>query len=79
MIVSFVLTPVVSFALTCGIYVLSAYYTIWILPGSYAMWIRSSYVAAEGVNPESGILIAVFLIVTSVFAGCVYFDRCDVF
>lgn len=78
MIVSFVLTPVVSFALTCGIYVLSAYYTIWILPGSYAMWIRSSYVVAEGVNPEGGILIAVFLIVTSVFAGCFYFDQCDI-
>ncbi len=78
MILSFVLTPVVSFALSCSVYIFSAYYTEWFLPGNYTMWMRSSYLNAEGINPESGIVIAVILIVSSVFAGCVYFDRCDI-
>lgn len=78
-LLSFILTPVVSFAMMCGIYIISAYYTSWVLPGNYTMWLRSSYVNLEGVNPQSGMWIALFIIVVSIFAGCVYFDRCDVF
>jgi len=76
---SFILTPVVSFAMMCGIYIVSAYYTSWVLPGNYTMWLRSSYVGMEGINPQSGILIAAFIIVASIFAGCIYFEKCDIF
>lgn len=76
---SFLLTPVVSFALMCGIYIASAYETVWFLPGNHTMWLRSSYVSFEGISPESGLALSVFLIAAAVFAGCVYFDNCDIF
>lgn len=78
MLLSFVLSSVTSFAITCGIYVLSAYYTVWFLPGSYTMWLRSSYYNENGLNPLSGILISLFLITVVCFFGKDYFEKKDI-
>lgn len=77
-LLSFILTPVVSFAAMCGIYIISAYYTFWLLPGNYTMWMRSSYVTAEGIDPLGGIFLALFIMIASISAGCIYFKKCDV-
>jgi len=78
LLMSFVVSPVTSFAATCGLYVVSTYYTAWFLPGSFAMWLRSSYYTEEGLNPLSGILIAVFLVVAVFLLGREYFERKDI-
>lgn len=78
MLLSFLLTPVVSFAATCGIYIISAYYTCWWLAGNYTMWIRSSYIDYEGIRPDSGMLLAVFGIVSVLITGLLYFREKDV-
>lgn len=77
-LLSFFLTPTISFAAICGLYVLSAYYTSPLLPGNYAMWQRSTYLGMNGVNPETGVLFAVILLLGSVLAGTMYFEKCDV-
>lgn len=74
----FIMTPIVSFAVICGIYVLSAYYTVWWLPGSFSMWLRSSMMTQEGVNPVSGMLFSVLLIYGSWHMGRVYFETKDI-
>ena len=78
MLMSFIVSPVTSFAITCGVYVLSAYYTIWFLPGSFTMWVRSSYFDVRGLNPLSGLLIAAFMVVAVVVLGKSYFEKKDV-
>ncbi len=78
MLLSFWLSPVVSFASMCGLYVLSAYYTAWWLPGSYTMWLRSSYVSVDGISPDNGVVISLFIMTFSILVGWVYFDRKDV-
>ncbi|MCR4670524.1 MAG: hypothetical protein K5643_04955 [Saccharofermentans sp.] len=78
LLVSFILSPVTSFAITCGLYVLSTYYTAWFLPGSYTMWIRSSYYHEQGLNPLSGLLIACFLVIAVYLLGRGYFESKDI-
>lgn len=78
MLMSFIISPVTSFALTCAVYILSAYYTAWFLPGSYTMWVRSSYFDVRGLNPLSGLLIATFMVVAVVVLGKSYFEKKDV-
>ena len=78
MLLSFIISPVTSFAIVCGIYILSAYYTSWFLPGNYTMWLRSSYFDERGLNPYSGLLIALFLIAGVVVLGRTYFEDKDV-
>ncbi len=78
LLLSFTLSPVTSFAIICGVYVLSAYYTVWFLPGSFTMWLRSSYYSENGLNPLSGIIIAVFISSVVYFLGKEYFVKKDV-
>jgi len=75
----FFVSPVVSFACMCGIYVLSAYYTTWFFPGSYTMWIRSAYIASEGVQPVSGMVLGLLLIFGTQYIGKLYFEGKDIF
>lgn len=78
MLMSFIISPVTSFAITCAVYILSAYYTIWFLPGSFTMWVRSSYFDVRGLNPISGLLIAAFMVIAVVVLGKSYFEKKDV-
>ena len=78
MLMSFIISPVTSFALTCAVYILSAYYTAWFLPGSYTMWVRSSYFDVRGLNPLSGLLIAAFMVIAVCFVGNSYFEKKDI-
>lgn len=79
LLLSFILSPVVSFALMCGQYILAAYYTAWYLPGSFTMWLRSSYVDKEGLHPLSGCIISVVIIIIAYVSGRQYFARKDIF
>ena len=74
----FFTTPVFSFAIVCGVYILSAYYTKWWLPGSYTMWLRSSYYTVQGIRPISGILFSLLLIFLAWYSGRTYFKIKDV-
>lgn len=78
LLLSFVISPVSSFAISCSIYVLSAYYTTWLLPGSFTMWLRSSYFEKQGISPISGLLIATYLILVVCFVGELYFTKKDI-
>ena len=78
LLLSFIISPVTSFAITCGVYVLSAYYTAWFLPGSFTMWLRSSYYDEKGLNPLSGVLLSVFLVTVICIIGKKYFEKKDV-
>ncbi len=74
----FLTTPVVGFACMCGVYVLSAYYTKWFMLGNYAMWLRSTYLSDEGVNPVSGLILGVMLSVCVWYGGRMYFADKDI-
>ena len=63
LLLSFVISPVISFAVTCMMYILSAFYTTWMLPGNFTMWLRSSYYCEDGINPLSGLIIASFSVI----------------
>lgn len=78
MMLSFLIDPVISFAVTCSVYVISAYYTVWYLCGSYTMWIRSSYVDENGVYPVGGIIFSITIIAISYIVGRIYFDGRDI-
>ncbi len=78
LLLSFILSPVTSFAITCGVYVLSAYYTVWFLPGSFTMWLRSSYYDERGLNPLSGVLLSAFLVIVVCILGKEYFEKKDI-
>ena len=77
-LLGFVVTPVVSFAGVCILYVLSAYYTAWYCVGNYTMWQRMSYVVEDGISPESGLAVAGGLLVTTMASGMMYFENKDV-
>lgn len=76
---SFLLSPVVSFALMCAQYILAAYYTAWYLPGNFTMWMRSSYIDEEGLHPLSGCVIAVAIMAAVYVSGRQYFAKKDIF
>ena len=78
MFIGFFVSPEVSFALSCTVYVLSAYYTEWFLPGNFTMWQRSSYVVLDGLNPISGLVLGCFLILFSFYEGKLYFEKKDI-
>lgn len=78
MLACFIITPVISFAAVCAVYVLSAYYTAWNLVGNYTMWQRTSYIADNGVNPMSGVVISVGMLLISFVGGLMYFDKKDI-
>lgn len=75
---SMIINPVMSFAVVCAIYVVSAYYTRWYFLGNYTMWVRSSYVTDKGVYPVGGIVISIALFTVSLIAGYMYIDNKDV-
>lgn len=75
---SFVIKPVTSFALMCGLYVLSAYYTSPFLLGNYTMWLRCSYYDECGVSPISGLILSLGLIALILMTGYIYFLDVDV-
>ena len=77
-LLGFVVTPVVSFAGVCILYVLSAYYTAWYFVGNYTMWQRMSYVVEDGISPESGLAVAGGLLVITMASGMMYFENKDV-
>lgn len=74
-LIGFFTTPVVSFASMCGVYVLSAYYTEWFMLGNYTMWLRSTYLTPEGVNPLSGLILGMTLSICAWYIGRMYFEE----
>ena len=78
LLVSFLITPEISFALICVCLVLSAYYTAFWLPASFTMWLRTSYIDSMGLNPASGFLIGFAVIFLVLYGGRDYFQRKDV-
>lgn len=77
-ILGFIINPIASFAIMSAVYILSAYYTVWWLPGSYTMWLRSSMITEEGVRPIIGIILGCTMLIMSWVGGSVYFDSKDV-
>ena len=77
-LLSFIISPVTSFAVMCGLYIVSTYYTVWFLPGNFTMWLRSSYYVERGLNPLSGLIIAVFCMFATCVMGKNYFENKDI-
>lgn len=77
-ILAFIANPIASFAFMSAVYIISAYYTVWWLPGNYTMWLRSSMVAEEGIRPMVGAVLGCAMILMSWVGGSVYFESKDV-
>ncbi len=77
-LLSFIVSPVISFAGVCTIYILSAYYTKAYFIGNYTMWLRSSYVEKGGLDSETGLIISMIMILSCVTFGSMYFDKKDI-
>lgn len=78
LLLSFFITPEISFALICSYLVISAYYTVFWLPASFTMWLRSAYVDEKGLNVASGFLIGFGILFLVLYGGWDYFQRRDV-
>ncbi len=78
MLLSFILTPVISFALMIGLFVVSSFYTVWWLLPNYTMWRRSAYFDFEGLLPSSGIILSTFTLVVVFVAGTTFFRYKDI-
>ncbi len=79
MLLSFFIGSVVSFALTCAMYIMSCYYISPLILGNYLMWMKSSAVtSAEGMDMGTGIFASVFIMIVVTMLGIVLMDRRDV-
>ena len=77
-ILAFIANPIASFAFMSAVYIISAYYNVWWLPGNYTMWLRSLMVAEEGIRPMIGAVLGCAMILMSWVGGSVYFESKDV-
>lgn len=77
MFLSFILTPIMSFAIVACIYVISAYYTKWYFVGSYSMIQRSVFFADDGMVAMTGLLLGVTMIFAACSYGKAYFEERD--
>lgn len=77
-ILAFIINPIASFAFMSAVYIVSAYYTAWWLPGSYTMWLRSSMITEEGIRPIIGAVLGCTMIFMSWVGESVYFESKDV-
>lgn len=78
MLLSFCMTPVVSFAVTAAYSIMGTYYTSPVFLGNFAMWLRSSYLTKEGVAPASGLILGFAVIAAVYLAGRQYFRKVDI-
>lgn len=75
---SLYLGSVVSFIAVSVLYILSAYYTTWFLPGNYTMWLRSSYFTKEGISPLTGAAVSAGIILAAMITGVMYINNSDI-
>ena len=78
MLLSFIINPVVSFAFMCGIFVVSAFYTVWWLLPNFTIWRRCAYYDENGVLPRSGLLFSAYLLLATILVGASIFKRKDI-
>ena len=78
MVVSLFLKPFYSFNVTVTILLLSTYYLSPFCIGNYAMPLRSHMILSNGVGLNTGMLVAVILIVVSIIAGGLIFRKRDI-
>ena len=75
---SFILTPVISFAAMSSLYVLSIYNSYWWLLPNYTMWRRSVYYDAEGISPASGLLLSGYVMLFVIVYGSIIIKKRDI-
>ncbi len=75
---SLIIKPVFSYCFSIAVLVASAYYMHPLLIGNYAMTIRSSVFAVNGMDECRGIIYTLLLSAVSVVAGTVIFNHYDV-
>lgn len=78
MLLGFIVTPVISFALMCGLFVVSAFYTVWWLLPNYTMWRRSAYYDYKGLLPSSGLILSGYVLILVMFLGSNLIKKRDI-
>ena len=78
MTMAFYVSPVVSFALLSGYYIIGTYYTSPIFIGNFAMWLRSSFITEQGLSPMSGVILSLAVLVASLMVGRNYIKGADI-
>ena len=78
MLMSFILTPVISFALMVGLIVISSFYTVWWLLPNFTMWRRSAFFDYKGVLPSSGLILSGYLLLAVFLLGISLFKQKDI-
>lgn len=80
MALSLILNPAVSFLFVVTVYVVSAYASLPFLPGGYTMVKRWNIAGlGGGLNPQTGILIAVIMGTLGVIGGLLYLKKMDIY
>ena len=72
------LKPMLSFCVTSGLLILSAYFKSALAIGNYAMILRSSIVLEDGVQIGTGTILLIAIILFSALGGEYYFRRHDI-
>ena len=78
MTLSLFMKPMFSFGVLAVIMLAASYLKIAILPGSYAMAIRSKYVIYRGFEPAVGIVLSIGMLIVAVLVGSIRFKRYDI-
>lgn len=78
MTLSLFIKPFYSFIVTAAVLLTSAYYLSPFFIGNYAMPLRSDQMVENGVNLTVGIVVSVVIILISVIAGGIIFQRRDI-
>lgn len=78
MFLSFLLHPILSYIIIVIIYIFSAFYMRWFMPGNFLMFYRNCMINPNGIHFTPSILVDMFLFTFSIVAGYFYFRNIDI-
>ena len=78
MMLSFVLSPIYSFIITIGYYVISAYYCSPFLIGNYSMMLRNASLNNGSIESLFAVAICSILCIASIIIGIAHIDKIDI-
>ena len=78
MTMEFIVLPSVSFIVVMVIYISSAFYMKWFMPGNYMMAYRMIPVNSDGISFGISLIFDIGISVVSVFVGYMCFRKYDV-
>ncbi|SEW43032.1 hypothetical protein [[Clostridium] fimetarium] len=78
MFLSFLVHPIVSYIIIIILYIFSAFYMKWFLPGNFLMFYRNYIVNPNGIHIFPSMMVNMIIILISFIVGYFYFRNVDI-